>query len=55
MIKINNLNKSFVTAEGRHEVLKNVSLSILDGSCTIIGGENGSGKSVQMAKQQLAV
>ena len=49
MIKINNLNKSFVTAEGRHDVLKNVSLSILDGSCTIIGGENGSGKSVLMS------
>ena len=49
MIKINNLNKSFVTAEGRHDVLKNVSLSIKDGSCTIIGGENGSGKSVLMS------
>ena len=49
MIKINNLNKSFVTAEGRHDVLKNVSLSIPDGSCTIIGGENGSGKSVLMS------
>ncbi|MBR4825505.1 MAG: ABC transporter ATP-binding protein [Spirochaetaceae bacterium] len=49
MIKINNLNKSFVTAEGKIDVLKNVSLSILDGGCTIIGGENGSGKSVLMS------
>ena len=49
MIKINNVNKSFITSEGRFDVLKNVSLSIEDGSCTVIGGENGSGKSVLMS------
>lgn len=49
MIKINNLCKSFQTSEGKVEALKNISLEISDGECVIIGGENGSGKSVLMS------
>lgn len=49
MIQINNVCKSFLTPEGKLDVLKNVSLSIKDGSCMVIGGENGSGKSMLMS------
>lgn len=49
MIKIQNLNKSFQTSEGKIDALKNISLEIDDGECVIIGGENGSGKSVLMS------
>ena len=49
MIQLNNVCKSFITPEGRLNVLKNVSLSIKEGSCTVLGGENGSGKSVLMS------
>ncbi len=49
MIKIENLNKTFATSEGLNHVLKNISLEIPDGSCFIISGENGSGKSVLMS------
>ncbi len=49
MIKISSLCKSFKTSEGAVHALKDVSLQIADGSCVVIGGENGSGKSVLMS------
>lgn len=49
MIQINNINKSFLTSEGQIDVLKKVTLHIGKGNCTVIGGENGSGKSVLMS------
>jgi len=49
VIKIENLCKSFETSEGMCDALKNVSLEIADGKCVVIGGENGSGKSVLMS------
>ncbi|MBP5402971.1 MAG: ABC transporter ATP-binding protein [Treponema sp.] len=49
MIKINNVSKSFLTQEGKFEALKNISLTIKDSSCTVIAGENGSGKSLLMS------
>lgn len=48
-ITIENVSKSFSTAEGTHQVLKNISFSIEEKSCTVIGGENGSGKSLLMS------
>lgn len=49
MIKIRNVCKAFETSEGLNQALKDVSLEIQDGSCVVIGGENGSGKSVLMS------
>jgi biotin transport system ATP-binding protein len=49
MICINNLNKSFKTSQGKIRALQNISLEIATGSCTVIAGENGSGKSVLMS------
>ena len=42
MIEINNLRKSF----GTQEVLKNVSLKLLNGENLVVLGKSGSGKSV---------
>lgn len=47
-IKINNLTKTFRTASGEKKALDNVSLEIFEGECIVVGGENGSGKSVLM-------
>ena len=49
MITISNVSKAFETSEGLNCALKNVSLKISDGTCVVIGGENGSGKSVLMS------
>ena len=49
MIKIQNVSKSFKTYDSVKLALKNVSLEIPDGQCVVIGGENGSGKSVLMS------
>lgn len=49
MIKIQNVTKSFKTYDSVKLALKNVSLEIADGQCVVIGGENGSGKSVLMS------
>ncbi|MCR4742929.1 MAG: energy-coupling factor ABC transporter ATP-binding protein [Treponema sp.] len=49
MISIKNLSKSFVTAQGKIQALKNISLDICDGDCLLIAGENGSGKSLLMS------
>ena len=38
-----------MTSEGPCKALKDVSLEIPEGCCTVIGGENGSGKSVLMS------
>ena len=48
-IEIKNVSKTFQTSMGEHQVLKDVSFSIPENACTIIGGENGSGKSVLMS------
>jgi len=47
-IKITNLSKTFQTSVGPKKALENVSLEIFEGECLVIGGENGSGKSVLM-------
>jgi len=49
MISVSNISKTFQTSEGPCKALKGVSLEIPEGSCTVIGGENGSGKSVLMS------
>ena len=46
---IDNISKGFNTVNGRRQVLKNVSFEIEEGSFTVIGGENGSGKSLLMS------
>ena len=48
-IKITNLSKTFQTSAGSKKALDNVSLEINEGECVVIGGENGSGKSVLMS------
>ena len=48
-IKIENLSKTFQTSAGSKKALDNVSLEIAEGECVVIGGENGSGKSVLMS------
>lgn len=47
-IKINHLSKTFNTVAGPKKALDDVSLEIAEGECVVIGGENGSGKSVLM-------
>lgn len=47
-IEVQNVSKSFSTFQGKIHALKNVSVSFDEGSITVIGGENGSGKSVLM-------
>ena len=48
-INIENLSKSFNIPSGVKQVLSKVSLKIEQGTCTVIAGENGSGKSVLMS------
>ena len=48
-IKISNLTKTFRTVSGAKKALEDVSLEILEGECVVVGGENGSGKSVLMS------
>ena len=48
-IKINHLSKTFRTASGNKKALDDVSLEIHEGECVLIGGENGSGKSLLMS------
>ena len=47
-ITINHLSKTFQTASGPKKALDDVCLEINEGECVVIGGENGSGKSVLM-------
>lgn len=48
-IKITDLSKTFRTAAGKTKALDNISLEIFEGDCVVVGGENGSGKSVLMS------
>ncbi len=48
-VAVRNVTKVFNTATGEKSALDNVSFEINEGSCTVIGGENGSGKSVLMS------
>ena len=49
ILNLKNISKSFRLASGVKRALDDVSLSIEEGSCTLIGGENGSGKSLLMS------
>lgn len=49
MIQVNKLNKSFKTTQGILHVFKDLSFELKDGSCTVLAGENGSGKSLLMS------
>lgn len=46
---VQNISKSFNTINGIRHVLKNVSFEIQEGTTCVIGGENGSGKSLLMS------
>lgn len=48
-ITVDRVTKTFSTPDGKKTVLRDVSFSLDDGSLTVIGGENGSGKSVLMS------
>ena len=48
-LKITEISKAFKTAAGKHQALEKVSFFVEDNSCVVIGGENGSGKSVLMS------
>ncbi len=48
-ISVQNISKSFVTPQGVFQALKNISFEIEESSCVVIGGENGSGKSLLMS------
>ena len=48
-IKVQNVSKAFNTISGKKEALHDVSFSIDEGTCTVLGGENGSGKSLMMS------
>lgn len=47
-IEVTHVKKSYATAEGEKLAVDDVTFSIDEGTLTIIGGENGSGKSVMM-------
>ncbi len=49
ILKVVRISKSFETADGTITALSDVSFEIPENSCTVIGGENGSGKSLLMS------
>ena len=48
MIKLENINKSFLIGESRYQALKNINLEIKKGEFVAIIGQSGSGKSTLM-------
>ena len=48
-LELLNISKSFLIPSGKKVALEDVSLSIQEGECAVIAGENGSGKSVLMS------
>ena len=48
-LHLQNITKSFRIPSGKKVALDDVSLTIQEGECTVIAGENGSGKSVLMS------
>ncbi|MCR5494342.1 MAG: energy-coupling factor ABC transporter ATP-binding protein [Treponema sp.] len=48
-LSVQNIKKSFFTINGKRNILKDVSFEIEEGSFCLIGGENGSGKSLLMS------
>ena len=48
-LKVEQVCKTFITAGGSIEALSGVSFELPESSCTVIGGENGAGKSLLMA------
>ena len=46
---LKNISKSFLIPSGKKVALDDVSVTFHSGSCTVIAGENGSGKSVLMS------
>ena len=48
-IKIKNLTKTFNTSSGLKKALDDISLEIFEGDFIVLGGENGSGKSLLMS------
>lgn len=48
-ITVDGVTKTFSTSDGKKTAVRDVSFSIDEGSLTVIGGENGSGKSVLMS------
>lgn len=49
VISLKNLSKTFLTPSGEKLALNKLSLEVKKGQCLLIGGENGSGKSVLMS------
>ena len=48
-LTLTNISKSFLIPSGKKVALDNVSLTVQEGECAVIAGENGSGKSVLMS------
>jgi len=49
ILLLQNITKSFLIPSGKKIALDDVSLTIQEAECTVIAGENGSGKSVLMS------
>ena len=49
VLSLENIHKSFLIPSGKKVALDDVSLTIQEGECAVIAGENGSGKSVLMS------
>ena len=48
-LTLTNISKSFLIPSGKKIALDDVSLTVREGECAVIAGENGSGKSVLMS------